>query len=182
MVQPSLDTYSPSLRAGSDKADADVPLIAFKHTLSLPYKRSILGVTIPHTLINAASCSKLLHDLARLYCHPELPLQEPPEYFRHVMYPVWPPTEETKREFRSDLLMPEDRETIMRNYTTAMSECESVTLRPTVQDLDVLQERAEKSMGGTVSKQDAPSGWWIDFLERLGEEEITTLTYMINAN
>lgn len=71
--------------------------------------------------------------------------------------------------------------TIMARYSAEMAASELVILKLATDDLEILQKRTQAMIGGAVSKQDALSGWWVDFLERLGEGPVETVTYMINV-
>lgn len=147
----------------------------------LPSRRSVLGLMMSHTLADGASCSKLLHDLAYLYTHPGSPLAQPPHFFAKVIYPEWPPSGETRQRFKTNLLVPTALPEVFEKFSAAAEASEPVNLELSMAEIAAIRKQVQGNTGAFVSDQDALSGWWIDFLERLGEERIKTATYIVNV-
>lgn len=181
MIQPSLAPYVPSLGPNLSAADSGEHLAAFKHTVILPSHRSVLALMMSHTLADGASCSKLLHDLAYLYTHPGSPLPQPPHFFAKVIYPEWPPSDETRQQFKTNLLVPTALPEVFEKFSAAAEASEPVYLELSMAEIAAIRKQVQGNTGAFVSDQDALSGWWIDFLERLGEERIKTATYIVNV-
>lgn len=186
VVQSSLAPYAPSLQAGFDQCDSHVPLFVLRHTLLLPERRSVLGIAISHTLADAASCSKLQQDLAYLYRHPGSALPYPPHFHARVDHrPLHglgqSQLDDIFRTFKTILLVPHDTSTLLDNYLTAMQSTEEVCFRLDQADVKAMVAAERKGYVGFLSEQDILSGWWIDLIERLGEE-VRTLSYAINVS
>lgn len=181
VVQPLLAPYVPSLEPGMSTADSGALLAAFQHTMIIPSQRSVLGLTISHTLVDGASCSKMLHDLAFLYTHPGSPLPEPPHFFAKVLYPQWPPPTSVKEQFQTNLLVPTAVSDVMEEFQAAAAVSDPVHLELSMAEVAAIRHPVQAASGEFVSEQDALTGWWVDFIEQLGEDRIEIATYIMNV-
>ena len=78
VVQPSLEGYITPLELTYPIPDSDTPLTTFK--LTHVNGRSVLGVCSSHGIIDGFGANRLLHDLSRLYTHPESVLDVVPTF------------------------------------------------------------------------------------------------------
>lgn len=148
----------------------------------MPSGRSILGVNLSHTLVDAASCSKLLHDLSFLYVNPGKPLPNPPTFFARVTYPSWPPSIDTLTKWHFSLLDPVTPDMAGEAYVKAMGASEAVTVYVTAKDFEGMRNDCRIIDGSFLSNQDVLSGWWVKLIESLGEESTRSLRYAINVS
>ena len=171
VVQPTILPYIRSLPSDHYVPGSDSPLLALCLTTLLPSRSQVLGIGWGHILGDASACGHFTRLLSQLYAQPDASLNDAqlPNFFPHIQFTEYPPSEETLQEFVDDPY--EAYPPVVASEMYAATGPENADMLVIVLSRkEIKAMKSECNLGGTerLSEQDVLSAWWTVLLEKSG--------------